>query len=877
VDVQHALPTSIQSFFLTLALACTAIAWRAPPVLGGEPIDGGAADAAGPSEPDVRSPLWDAGQAKDHGPAERLADGIRLDRSAPPGGKIASTSAETDALSAGDEDRPAFLHTTVNQIDIGDLLVLLRGADILVRVQDLEKSGMRIESGWREKRSDGEQVSLRSLAPKLTFSWSEVELSLTITAHASMFGAVALDLRAKRPEGIVYASSPSLFVNYRVQAADLQDKTNTYLSAVNEAGLSYRGLLLYSTASYAGRSSNSYDRLFYNASWVRGLTNLSYDWRAQLVRIVAGDVTVNSGDVLGGGGYFAGVGASRAFALDPYFVFLPSMQLSGTALTPSTVEVYVNGQMIKREALPPGQFNLQNVPLTNGSGETRVVVRDAFGGQQTMVNPYYLALGTLAKGLSDFSYDLGFFRRNLTTQSWSYGQAAFALRHRRGIADWLTVGARIEGTRDMLSGGASMATRLTFGRLSLGEVGLTVAGSRRSGESGLAGLVSYSYVGKPTLAQIGMRFATDRYSNLSLAPETDRQLLDINATAAMTLNKVASISLQLQHGLMRDSGRTDSVAFRINRSILRWLYAFGELDNIYSSSRPVELRTFFGLTFSVAERTTAAVSRGDRWASDGTHGRATQGTLQQSLPVGSGLGYRLALVEGENDVNDGLLQYQGQYGRLEAEYQHPTWRASERGHASVSAAGGVVLIGGRAYLTRPMQDAFALVRVPGVGGVHGLVSNQVVGTTDHKGDLLVPSLLSYYGNRIGIDDKDIPLDHDIGATEMTIAPPYRSGAIVTFPVRQVLAVAGTVVVVEKGRDLAPAYGQLVVNAGEKRVVSPFDEAGNFYLEDLAPGSYAAEAQYEGGTCTFQLHVQPGPTALVQVGNIKCIVDRKDSE
>jgi len=35
-------------------------------------------------------------------------------------------------------------------------------------------------------------------------------------------------------------------------------------------------------------------------------------------------------------------------------------------------------------------------------------------------------------------------------------------------------------------------------------------------------------------------------------------------------------------------------------------------------------------------------------------------------------------------------------------------------------------------------------------------------------------LLHYYGNRIGIDDRDIPLDHDIGATERvyraTISP-----------------------------------------------------------------------------------------------------------
>jgi outer membrane usher protein len=188
-----------------------------------------------------------------------------------------------------------------------------------------------------------------------------------------------------------------------------------------------------------------------------------------------------------------------------------------------------------------------------------------------------------------------------------------------------------------------------------------------------------------------------------------------------------------------------------------------------------------------------------------------------------------------------------------------------------------VLIGGRAYLTRPVQDAFALIRVPGVEGVRGLISNQVVGTTDRQGDLLIPSLLSYYGNRIGINDKDIPLDRDILATELTIAPPYRGGAVVTFPVRQVLAVAGTVVVEQDRKDITPSYGQIVVSVDGQKVVSPFDEAGNFYLENVPPGSYTAEVQYATGTCVFQLVVAHGPTALVNVGTLRCIVNEKESE
>jgi outer membrane usher protein len=882
VDVLRAHPTSIRRFILASAVASTALAAHAHRARA-EP--GRAEAAAAPDGEAAATVIGEAGAALPSTGPEVDAGVVPLADTSTDASPIVAADGSAESLAASldpqpqapnEADKPAFLRASINEIDLGDVLVILRGGDILMRIKDLEKPGMHLESGLHEKRADGEMVSLRSLAPKLTFVFNELDLSVRIKADPSFFGAVALDLRTKRPQGLIYASSPSLFANYRLQASDLQDRNSAHLNAFTETGLSHRSFLLYNSASYDSRPTDSYDRLFHNSHWVRMMTNVTYDWRARLTRIAAGDIGVNTGDVLGGGGILGGIAATRTFALDPYFLFLPSMALSGTALTPSTVEVYVNGQLIRREILPPGQFNLQNVPLTSGSGETRVIVRDAFGGEQTMVNPYYLALGTLAKGLSDFGYNLGFLRKSYT-QSWDYDQPAFAFRHRMGVSDWLTIGARAEGKPDLLSGGASVATRLVFGPVRLGELGLSVAASRQSQASGWAGLVSYAYVGRPILAQLGMRFASDHYANLSLPSEAERQRLDVSGTGAVTLNGVASIALQLDHAIMRGSGRTDTIALRVNRSLWRWLYAFGELDNIYRSSARVEFRSFFGLTFSLAERSMAALSRSDHWGEQGGHGESTQATLQQALPVGTGVGYRLAVAEGENDLNDGLVQYQGRYGRLEAEYQHKGWDSSARGQTTLTATGGAVLIGGRAYLSRPVQDAFALIRVPDVEGVHGLVSNQVVGATDRKGDLLIPSLLSYYGNRIGIDDKDIPLDHDIVATELTIAPPYRGGAIVTFPVRQVFSVAGTVVVEEGGKDIVPTYGQMVVTVAGQAIVSPFDEAGNFYLENVPSGAYQAEAQYARGTCTFPLTVQRGATALVQVGTQRCIASSNQSE
>jgi outer membrane usher protein FimD/PapC len=86
-----------------------------------------------------------------------------------------------------------------------------------------------------------------------------------------------------------------------------------------------------------------------------------------------------------------------------------------------------------------------------------------------------------------------------------------------------------------------------------------------------------------------------------------------------------------------------------------------------------------------------------------------------------------------------------------------------------------------------------------------------------------------------------------------------------------------VVIDDQGKTILPAYGQLVVLVDKKQTVSPLDEAGNFYLENVPPGSYAAEVQYETGSCTFSLAVSSGSTALVNVGTIRCILPKKETK
>ena len=74
----------------------------------------------------------------------------------------------------------------------------------------------------------------------------------------------------------------------------------------------------------------------------------------------------------------------------------------------------------------------------------------------------------------------------------------------------------------------------------------------------------------------------------------------------------------------------------------------------------------------------------------------------------------------------------------------------EADRARASGCDGIVAIGGEVLLSRPVDDGFALVKVPNARGVRVLANNQLSGRTGRRGSLFVPDLRSYLSSPIGI-------------------------------------------------------------------------------------------------------------------------------
>jgi len=183
----------------------------------------------------------------------------------------------------------------------------------------------------------------------------------------------------------------------------------------------------------------------------------------------------------------------------------------------------------------------------------------------------------------------------------------------------------------------------------------------------------------------------------------------------------------------------------------------------------------------------------------------------------------------------------------------------------------MAFIGDSLHLSRPISDSFALVRVGDIEGVKVRHSNQEVGKTNEKGELIVPNLISYHDNKISLEPTDIPLEYDIRETSKYVSVPYRGGGITDFGITKVQAVEGRIFFRENGEKIPAEYIGLELKVEGRSIESVVGEHGTFYLENLSPGTFPARIFSEDRECRFEMVIPEMRGAVVNLGDIICEV------
>jgi len=230
--------------------------------------------------------------------------------------------------------------------------------------------------------------------------------------------------------------------------------------------------------------------------------------------------------------------------------------------------------------------------------------------------------------------------------------------------------------------------------------------------------------------------------------------------------------------------------------------------------------------------------------------------LVESPPLGPGFGYRLGETSDDNYTADGRVQ------TAAGDFEAMAVRNAGVSGQTAQWSGAATLLDGQVRVARQVNDSFAVVDVAGLADVPVYIDNQKITETDQSGRALLHDLRPYEINRISIDPLELPLDTEIDAKTMEVAPAYRSGVVLKFPVEKIRA--GVFRLTTRDGGVVPVGAQVEFN-GE---LFPVALDGRVYITGYDHGS-SATASWANHKCTFRLAPPPPNDPQPDMGTIIC--------
>lgn len=774
---------------------------------------------------------------------------------------------------APQEDSSAILAVRVNGLARGEFFVHRDASgQWWLRRQDLPALGLKPEA-HATRLIDGEaHVALHDLRG-VQARVDESRLTLDLTADVSLLERTLLDARA--PARVhERADSHSAFLNWAVE----QEFTGTGLGASGGPALSTelglrRGPLLLLTQGNTVTTADGGRR------FARLMSTAHYDLPQSLQRWSFGDVITRFQD-LADGINLGGIALGKQYSLDPYLVRYPLGSVQGQATLPSDVEVYVDGQRVRSERVRPGEFEIRDLLTAQGARSVQVLVRDPYGRVQAFDYALYTSDQLLRPGLQEYQYAFGGLRRQYGTAQSDYGAPVFAAFHRWGLGESLTAGVNAQAQPGLVHGGPAATARLG----GLGLLHAAVSASRATGLQGQAQSLRYDYQALRWGVSAAWRHDSAGHANVGEQPVLSNRKDDRFLALSQRLGPQGTLSLSRWVQAVRSPAQISVPAgFATNffnaRSATTLGYAMAvpgragllrlSLSRLSDGWGP---RTELNIGLTVLLDGPRALAASTRMAG-GSQSQSLQ--WSQPLPAGEGWGYDLSAQRdagtGQALSWRGLAQLNASTVRLRGDYSGDHDGSGTRDRLRLAASGSLALVDGQVLRGRPIDDAFALVKVGELPGVAVTVNGTRIGVTDTHGQVFVPQVGSNYETEFGIDARTLPIEQTVPHLQRRLVLPPRGGAVVDFaPVRLQALVGRLLVNTPTGWQPLPRALLRLSHEG-REVQGETGLQGEFYLENLPLGRHHGRAQADGLRCEFTLEMPTRSEVLVEAGDIQCLV------
>lgn len=766
---------------------------------------------------------------------------------------MAVATADDAGGSGPDSDwRATVLELHVNGVLSGPDVVALRDAagGLWLAESDFVRVRLRLPS-VPPHLADGRRYYPVAAIAGAKVSFDEARSSANINAPAAAFESSSLSLTGtKRPP--ISRSGTGAFFNYELYGQTGQYAGAGIASGLGELGIfSPLGVLVNTGADQSTQGMSSFVRLE---------STFSHDFPDSLQTLRLGDVISVPGS-WAEAVRFGGLQWGTNFAIRPDLVTTPLLAATGTAVVPSTVEVFVNGRAVGSSEVPAGPFVVNQVPALNGSGDVNIVVRNALGQEQIVSVPFYSAAVMLQPGLSLYDVDVGAVRENYGIASGDYGPLVASATWRRGFTTLFTGEIHAEA---MHNGPWASGIDLAQGIDHWAVVTADLAVGGQSATTGLLGSGPQAS-SSGTYAALGIQRVNQQFSVILEAQHATsgfREVGDVNGVPPPLERNLAQLgwntgkpgNLQLAWVQQRNPDDTRQQSFSVTYTVN---IGHGAFSTTASRTTGQVADTYVSAFYVLPLDSRRSASTQMRYESQQpSPNAALVETLQKNLPPGPGEGY---LLSAGTDASYNL-EYTRQFSALTVDVAAA--RYLEESAQSLTLRGGATFMDGELRATRTVTDSFATVDVAGIPGLTVYYDNQPVARTDDSGIAVVRDLRSYDVNRLSIDPLQLPLDAAVANPQMQIVPPYRSGMLVEFPVKRVHS--GVFRLRRADGSPVPA-GAIVTFQGED---FPVGYEGLAYVTNYDHGT-RGEAHWAGGKCSFRLPPPPAGDPQPDLGVIDC--------
>ncbi|MFV5585440.1 fimbria/pilus outer membrane usher protein [Acinetobacter oleivorans] len=758
-----------------------------------------------------------------------------------------------------------FLKISINSSISTDLISVRQDQDrkLYIRSRDLKFLRMKMD----EQTPDIQWVCIDELKG-IKFKYLENEQALNLQVPSNMLTDYSVDLNGQQ------ITSPHLLKMKPLNAAILNYSLyNTITNDENVFSGSAEGIFnsaignFSSGVLYNGSNENSYS----HEKWVR----LESKWQyvdPEKVRIYTlGDFISNSSD-WGSSVRLAGFQWSSAYTQRGDIVTSALPQFSGSAALPSTLDLYVNQQKIYSGLVPSGPFDIKQLPFISGN-EVTLVTTDATGQQSITKQAYYFSSKILAKGINEFSVDVGVPRYNYGLYSNDYDDATFASGAiRYGYSNSLTLSGGAEASTDGLSNLGTGFAKNLFG---FGVINADIAASQYKDENGYSALVGLEgRISKNISFNTSYRKVFDNYFDLARVSQV-RYLKDNQMTsepqnylsysaladeifrAGMSYNFYEGYSAYLGYNQIKYSDNANKLVSANLSGTLNnnWgFYASAYKD--YENQKDYGI--YFALRYTPSSRVNAITSISNE-SGKTTYRQEINGFSDPQIGAFGWGGY----VERDQDANQNNASVYASY-RARAAYLTGRYnRIGDNDQVAVSATGSLVAAAGRVFAANEIGDGYAVVTNAGPqsqilnGGVN-------LGATDGTGRFLIANLRPYQLHHIYLDPSYLPLEWDVKSTNQTAFVGYRQGALIDFGAHQVIS--GLVKLVDANNSpLLPGY-TVRINGQQNGVVG-YD--GEVFIQNLLKQNKLEVDLLDHGSCQVNFAYENKQYSAKKLGPYLC--------